>query len=318
LDDVLTVTATGSLYADSSDRHGDQRAALDLCRRLPVTDVIVVGLRGDRGGSFAGAWLRARRSGRLGSAVIGWRLVLVMTAVAMPACARRIDLGSDLVWSATHETGDLSEWALGLGGSAADTPDATVAVSTDFAHSGRYSVKLGNGAVGDLRTARLWHQGEFPQDAFYSLWYYLPRSYQTKINWTIMQFRSPTDDPSVISQFLDVDIRSLPGGELILTIFDHRPQYLRLPTADPAVIVPVGRWFQIEVFYRNASDSSGRFTLWLDGKLNYDIVDRPMATAKAVYWTPCSTTSDLSPTQSAIYVDDAAISYDLLSPQSTL
>jgi hypothetical protein len=37
-----------------------------------------------------------------------------------------------------------------------------------------------------------------------------------------------------------------------------------------------------------------------------------------VYWTPCSITSDTSPTQSEIYVDDAAISYDWLPPQASL
>ena len=248
--------------------------------------------------------------------MIVWRLVLVMTAVAIPACGRRIDLGSDLVWSARHETGDLSEWAQGVGGSAAD-PDTTVAISASFAHSGRYSVKLTNSTVGDVQGARLWHQGDFPEEAFYSVWYYLPQTYQTRVDWTILQFRTPTDDPATVSQFLDVDLRSLPGGELILSIYDHRPDYLRLPTADPALIVPVGRWFQIEVFYRRAPDDTGRFTLWLDGKLNYD-VHRPMAADPTVYWTPCSVTGDLSPTQSEIYVDDAAISYDWLTPESLL
>jgi hypothetical protein len=253
--------------------------------------------------------------------VIAHRYLLVMTGllVAAPACARRIDLGSDLVWSATHETGDLSEWSLPApGGPMTDGADATVAISTDVAHSGQYSVKLTNSAVGSVETARVWHQGNFPKEAFYSVWYYLPRAYQTKVDWTILQFRTPTDDPTVISQFLDVDLRSLPGGELILSIYDHRPQYLRLPTADPAIEVPVGRWFQIEVFFRNAPDDTGRFTLWLDGKLNYDIASRPMAPVPTVYWTPCSVTGDLVPTQGEIYVDDAAISFDWLTPESTL
>ena len=247
-------------------------------------------------------------------------LAWLFTCLAVaPACGRQLDLGSDLVWSATHETGDLSEWSTGApGGSIADSPDTGVAISTDYAHSGQYSVKLTNGAVGAIHIARVWRQANFPKEAFYSAWYYLPRAYQTKINWTIMQFRTPTDNPTVLSQFLDVDMRSLPGGELILSIYDHRPQYLRLPTADPAVVLPVGHWFQIEVFFRNVPDDTGRFTLWVDGKLNYDIVRRPMAPIPTVYWTPCSITSDLTPTQSELYVDDAAVSFDWLSPESSL
>jgi hypothetical protein len=164
----------------------------------------------------------------------------------------------------------------------------------------------------------LWRQDDFPKEAFYSAWYYLPRAYQTKVDWTIMQFRTPTDNPDRLGQFLDVNMRSLPGGELILSIYDHRAQYLRLPTADPAVVIPVQRWFQVEVFFRNAPDATGRFTLWVDGKLNYDIASRPMAPIPTVYWTPCSITSDLTPTQSEIYVDDAAISFDWLSSQANL
>src|SRR6476661_6475614 len=98
-----------------------------------------------------------------------------MTALATAACGRRIDLGPDLIWSAQHETGDLSEWSM------PDATDALVAVSTEFHHSGKYSVKLTNGAVGAVHTARLWHQGDFPREAFYSVWYYLPRAYQTKV-----------------------------------------------------------------------------------------------------------------------------------------
>jgi len=251
--------------------------------------------------------------------VIARGTLYVMTVLATTACGRRIDLGSDLIWSAQHEIGDLSEWSTpSPGGSMTDATDAVVAVSTAYAHSGKYSVKLTNGAVGAVHTARLWHQGDFPREAFYSVWYYLPRAYQTKVDWTILQFRTPTNDPTVISQFLDVNLRSLPGGEMILSIYDHRPQYLRLPTPDPAIEVPIGQWFQIEVLFRNVADDSGHFTLWLDGKPYYDIQHRPMASDPGVYWTPCSITGDLSPSQSELYVDDAAISYDWLTADSVL
>jgi hypothetical protein len=253
-----------------------------------------------------------------GRVVVARRLLLlVLTAAAAPACGTRINLGSDLIWEATHESGDLNEWSQGTGGALADTPDATVEVTTDLAHGGRYAVKLTNGAAGAYKTARLWHQDTLPRQAYYSVWYYLPRAYQTPVDWTILQFRTPTDDPTVVSQFLDVGLRSLPGGDLILTLFDHRPQYLRSPTPDPAQPVPVGRWFQIQVFYRNVNDDSGRFTLWLDGQLNYDI-QRPMTGSPAVYFTPCSISEDLSPAPSEIYVDDAAISYDPLTPRAVL
>jgi Polysaccharide lyase len=257
--------------------------------------------------------------------------VITLGLLGLPACGRRLDLGSDLIWSATHEVGNLSEWSAGAsatasdgasggasGGGLSDAPDTSVDISTDFAHSGQYSVKLTNGAIGNVHVARLWRQDDFPQQAFYSVWYYLPRAYQTKVEWVILQFRTPTGSTTEPSQFLDVSLRSLPGGEMILTLYDHRAPYLREPTPDPAVLVPVGRWFQIQVLFNNVPNENGRFTLWLDGKLNYSITKRPMAPIPNLYWTPCSITSDLAPTQSAIYVDDAAVSYDWLDPDASL
>jgi hypothetical protein len=248
------------------------------------------------------------------------RLVIVagLVVALAPACAQRLDLGSELLWSAQHETGDLSEWSLdGKGGSSADMPDTSIAVSTDFAHSGKYSVKLSNAAVTAYESVRLWRQDAYPEDAYYSAWYYLPRAYQTVNDWTIMQIRAPVPgDPTVISQLLDIDLRSLPGGEMILTVFDHRPQYLRSPTPDPAIPVPVGGWFQLEVFFRNVADDTGRFTIWLDGQLTYDL-RRPSGLNQVVYFSPCSVSQALTPTDSVIYLDDASVSLAQVGTDTT-
>jgi hypothetical protein len=250
--------------------------------------------------------------------VVAARLLVVVSIALVTACAPRVDLGSEIIWSANHESGDLSEWSIGAeGGDSADAPDATVSVTTEYAHGGKYAVKLTNGAIGTAKEARVWRVGAFPREAYYSAWYFLPRSYVTKVDWTILQFRAPTSDPSVLGYFLDLDLRSLPGGELVLSLMDHRPAYLRSPTADPALLVPVGRWFQLETFFRNADDETGRLMVWLDGQLNYD-VRRPMGSHDAVYWTPCNVGNDLTPTQSSIYVDDAAMSLVRVTPTGTL
>jgi hypothetical protein len=247
------------------------------------------------------------------------RLLLVATAALTSSCAPRIDFGSDILWSARHETGDLTEWSGdNHGGSAEDPPTATVAITTDVRHTGTHAVKLTNGASGAFDTARLWRESTFPEEAYYSAWFYLPQAYQTTADWTILQFRAPeSQDPSVISLLLDIDLRSLPGGDLILSVFDHRAAYLRSPTPDVEMPVPIAQWFQIEVFFRNVADDSGRFTVWLDGQLNYDI-QRPTGLSSTVYFSPCSSTEDLSPVDSQIYVDDAAVSVVRLTPSGTL
>ncbi|HEX3903823.1 MAG TPA: heparin lyase I family protein [Polyangia bacterium] len=242
-------------------------------------------------------------------------LALLAAALALPACNSRLNLGSGILWSARHETGDLSEWTEGgKGGTEADAPNTSLAISADFAHSGRYSVKLTNGAVSTYEEAHLWREDSYPPEAYYSAWFYLPRAYQTTDDWSIMQFQVPTTgDSGVIGQLLDIDLRSLPSGDLILSVYDHRAAYLRSPTPDPAILVPVGQWFQIEAFYRNVNDDSGEVAVWLDGQLNYDL-HRPFGSNSTVYWTVGSRTEGLSPAESVIYVDDAAVSLVRVTP----
>lgn len=235
------------------------------------------------------------------------------------ACSPRIELGSEILWSAQHETGDLSEWTEnGEGGSAANPPTTTVTATTEFAHGGTHSVKLTNAAVGDYDTSRVWRVASYPAEAYYSAWYYVPQAYAATPDWTIMQFRAPSSqDPSVISLLLDVDLRSLPGGEMILSIYDHRAPYLRSPTPATVMPVPVGRWFHVEALFRNFPDDRGRAIVWLDGQVNYDI-QRPFGVNTTVYWSPCNSSYDLSPPDAAIYVDDAAISVVRLTPAGIL
>jgi hypothetical protein len=244
---------------------------------------------------------------------------MVALALAVGACGRRIELGSQIIWEARHETGDLSEWiADGEGGSAADAPMAAVAATTDLAHGGAYSVKLSNAAITDAAASRVWRESPFPTDGYYSAWYYIPEPYALTAVWTIMQFKAPdASDASIKRYVIDIDVRSLPGGELILSLYDHRAPYLRSPTPPTAMVVPIGRWFHVEALFRNFSDDRGRLVIWLDGQVNYDIA-RPFGINSTVYWSPCSSSYGFSPAESAIYLDDAAVSLVQLTPAGLL
>src|SRR5205814_1269328 len=99
---------------------------------------------------------------------------------------------------------------------------------------------------------------------------------------------------------LDVDLRSLPSGDLILSVYDHRQQYLRAATPDPAVPVPIGAWFQVQAFFDYSSGSDGRFALWLNDRMLYDL-QRPFNLSGTVYFSVCSVGEGLSPTDSTLY-----------------
>jgi hypothetical protein len=247
------------------------------------------------------------------------RFLTIVVAVAVGGCGRRIDFASEILWEARHESGDLSEWiGDGQGGSAADAPMAAIAATTELAHSGAYSVKLTNTATTDVAVARVWRESAYPADAYYSAWYYVPEPYALTAVWTIMQFKGPdANDPSASRYIVDIDVRSLPGGELILSVYDHRAAYLRSPTPPIAMVLPIGRWFQVEVLYRNYSDDRGRLVIWLDGQVDYDIA-RPFGINNTVYWSLCSSSYGFSPAEGTIYIDDAAVSLARVTPAGSL
>lgn len=250
---------------------------------------------------------------------------LALSSAALETdCGGPLDLGTDIVWSTDNETGDLSAWNLppGSGAPYENSSDATVAISTDQAHSGRYSIKMSSAAASPLGSpdspsgGGIYKEGPLPQNAFYSVWYYLPRAYQTTTSWTILSFRS-RQDATTVPPLIDIRLQSSPDGEMTLAVYDHRRQYLASPLPNPPPVVPLGRWFQIESFYRDANDSSGHLSLWLDGALVYDLT-RPTGSNPVVYFSPCSLVNALSPSPAEIYVDDVAISGSRIGPRGTL
>jgi hypothetical protein len=98
----------------------------------------------------------------------------------------------------------------------------------------------------------------------------------------------------------------------------------------PPPILYAGRWFQLEAFYRNATDSNGHLTVWLDGTQIYDVAratNSPVGDGGPnpdVYFTPCSLVYQLEPvddagaTNAEIYIDDVAISWTRVTPQGVL
>jgi hypothetical protein len=237
----------------------------------------------------------------------------VAFTLACSACGPKIDLGSDVTWATSHESGTYDDWLLPPGGNIflTDPTNDSVSVVAGPAHSGQYSLKLSNGGVSDMDGPGVYRELVNPDEAYYSAWYYLPTSYVTKSQWTILKFRSRSDvnpdDPP--NHGHDLNLRALPGGETILYVYSHDPAYLQAPLANPPAIVPVGEWFLLEVLFRPRTDDTGRLLVWLNDRLVYDLENRRTADTSDVLWSPCSVGEDVEPSPKVIYVDDAAISH---------
>ena len=260
----------------------------------------------------------------------GW-LWLAIACSALGCGA--LDLGSDVIWSTDFERGDLADWSIPADGggvftlsSDAEATEASVQITTEQAHSGRYSAKLASLAnlpdPGPLQAgAGLYRQAPYPEEAYYSVWYYLPQAYVTTTPWIILKFKGVVNSDAGIvpgyAELLDLSLESLPGGGMTLGLSDARHQYGSSPLPDPVPIVPIGQWFQIESFYRNTTDPSGELAIWLNGTKIYDVV-RPTGPNPMVYFSPCSLVYDLVPPQAVLYVDDVAISYSRIGAAANI
>ncbi|MES1166226.1 MAG: hypothetical protein ABUR63_10735, partial [Verrucomicrobiota bacterium] len=239
------------------------------------------------------------------------------------ACGPAMDLGSNVLWSAQFEGGNFAEWTgqTGGGANAVPSPPNTIQVSTLEAHHGRYAAQLTIDTTGGAQqNAGLNRRGGLPPAAYYSAWYYIPRSVTVGNFWLISKFRerAAVDDAMSDTELYDVGLVNNPAtGELTVSLLDHR---MTGPFAQPTPppVVPVSGWFQLEAYYRNAPDASGRLTIWLFDDTRglrqiYD-VSGPMAPNPWVEWDVVNVGENLTPTPTVLNVDDCAISLSRVGP----
>jgi hypothetical protein len=249
-------------------------------------------------------------------------LRLAVVSLLSAACAPRADLGSDLLWVSTFEVGTFDEWSSQPGGAATSDPSPNaIEISSEQAHRGRYSAKLtivASSGGAQVNTG-LVRRGNLPQSAYYSAWYYVPRTVDVGTFWTIFKIRrrSVVDDPTTEDELFDVDIKSLSSGEMAVHVYDHRVAG-DLPLVAAAPVVPVSRWFQIEAYYHNMQDNTGRLTCWLDGSVFLDVEGTPLGPTPWVEWDAVNVGANLSPNPVTLFIDDAAISDTRVTPAGVL
>jgi hypothetical protein len=253
------------------------------------------------------------------------RLALLSALAALTCgCGPRLDLGSDVLWASLFEGNTFDEWTGDGAGSAFAFPESgnRVEVSAERVRRGAYAAKLTVEAVpgGEQGSAALTRSGPpLPVEGYYSAWYWLPRSVSVSVNvgryWVIFKFRQQNGDAG--AELFDLDLINLEAGEMSLQLYDHRRGAV-VPLDVDGPVVPVGQWFQIEAYYRNAQDDTGRLTFWLDGRQIIDLRNQPMAATPFVEWNACSIGADLTPSTAVIFVDDCAVSRSRVGPNGII
>jgi hypothetical protein len=250
-----------------------------------------------------------------------WSRILIvgvgLAAGGLPACGGNIDVGSDVLWTARFEGGTFDEWINAPGGGAG-TSSATgsIAVSGEHAHAGLLAAKLLVEAPfgGGAQSAGMSRRGDLPPEGYYSAWYYLPQMVHVGLYWVIFKFRrrAVVDDQASEGELFDLDLANA-NGEMTLQLFDHRVGAL-VPLQVAELVVPVGVWFQIEAYYRNASDSTGALAIWFDGEAVLDLEGVATSPTSWIEWDVLSLANELTPTGATILVDDCAMSRRRVGP----
>jgi hypothetical protein len=226
-----------------------------------------------------------------------------------------------VLWQADMETADLSQWRIGTT-STTEQQDSglcyrpTKGVGTEQAHSGRYSMKM---TIDSLLGAgcRQFRKVEPPsgQPLYYSAWYYIPEQTRVHNFWNIMQFKSKLNGESGL--FWKLDVRNDDNGNLGVMLVWKGP--VAGPHAGDGIapqnyaqaeaLLPVGKWFKLEVYLKQSEGFDGQITVWRDGVQIYDVQNvRTRYPGGVQNWSINNYGKGLTPNPATLYIDDVAIS----------
>lgn len=221
-------------------------------------------------------------------------------------CSARVGLGVEpFLWMADHETGDLSQWSEGNTGGTLTSSDGSLGLVTDPVHGGHYAALASIKSVNSTSYARLYRQDNLPAEGYYSIWFYLPSTYAVGQYWNIFELsgRRDASTPNTGVALWSLDLRQ-ESGQLTFYVYDGaRAQELK-PSAP--VAAPIGRWFRVLAFVRQATDQTGRVTFWIDDTLFIDANDVSTVPSAWMSWAVGSAAGQM-PQPADIYLDDAMI-----------
>ncbi|MCC6456167.1 MAG: heparin lyase I family protein [Caldilineaceae bacterium] len=229
-------------------------------------------------------------------------------------------LPAGVVWQADMETADLSQWGTN-NGSATDIDSGLCyrpanGVGTEQAHSGSYSMKMtidSRQEAGCRQFRKAEPASGYP--LYYSAWFYIPQKTQVGTFWNIMQFKSKLNGESGL--FWKLDVRNDKSGNMGVMLVWKGP--IAGPQAGDGIAVrkyeqaeallPVGKWFKLEIYLKQSEGFDGQITVWRDGVLLYDVQNvRTKFPGGIQNWSINNYGKGLLPNPATLYVDDVTIS----------
>lgn len=223
-------------------------------------------------------------------------------------CSDQIRLGVEpSLWMADHETGDYSQWKEKGGGDTYAAGGGVLSLVEDPVHGGRYAVKSSIINTAEQSLARLYRRDPLPAEAHYSVWLYIPEVYTVGDYWNVFEFSGRRDpaDSSTDTPLWSLDLRKDPDNRLEWYVYDVIGEQ-ELTTIDP-LKAPIGRWFRVTAFLRQATDNTGQVTFWIDDKLLVDHTGVSTIPSRWMTWSVGSVAERI-PQPADLFLDDAMIS----------
>lgn len=218
----------------------------------------------------------------------------------------------ELLWSTDHEVGDFSDWERGgpMYGGEYEWGDVSGYVD------GGAGRDESNGVVAEINTAaphetsggvRMYRRIE-TSGAFYSAWYRLEAAHRVLDWWSIFLFHARDEILSLENDVSLWDVRVVDdeAGRLRLEFFDHDTQASTPAPAGRGAVQP-GEWFEIQAYLDFRPPADTRLSVWQDGQLLFDMKGLRTARENHVYWCVGNGAGKLSPADSTLYLDDAAV-----------
>ena len=125
-------------------------------------------------------------------------------------------------------------------------------------------------ANGQKHATRIFRFEENLEEAYYSAWYYFPRTFRPNRWWNVFQFKSKTlEDESVPVWVINVGV--IDDNAMAFYATDHINDGVYHQAN--AVPIPVGEWVHLEAYVRRSNNVDGQLTVWQNGDEILDIRD---------------------------------------------
>lgn len=245
-------------------------------------------------------------------------LALAGALAALAGCGATndtVNLGTDpaFLWWTDHETGDLGDWTRGGAamGYAYENGGGTVGVAAGPpARSGDFAlVSTIPAAAGATPAAQVSRRGLPAPDGYYGAWLYVPAFARPATYWVFFSFHASGGDVIL----WDLKLAATDAGALTLQLFRQGSGDVT-PLRD--VVVPLGRWVQVQAYFRAKGDAADVLRVWLDDALVFEVAGPDAAGAAGISWILGSITDGLAPGPVSLFIDDAFITTRRIDPHA--